>query len=83
MNLTNVGGAINLQATLSASSAGTGDTNPHHPITCTGELEVDIEAGEFRCPHIGVPLSEERTVYCLQHTIALLLIERAVAIFQA
>lgn len=75
------GGSINLQATLSASSAGTeqGRYDPHHPITCAGELELDFEAGEFRCPHAGVPVNEERTTYCLQHSIALLIIELAVA----
>lgn len=74
----NVGGAINLQATLSASSAGAGSWEPHHPITCTGELEFDTEAGEFRCPHLGVPIGEERTVYALQHSMAILIIELAV-----
>lgn len=79
----NVGGQINLQATLSASSAGVSDVNPHHPITCTSQLEIDIEAGEFRCEHVGVPLREERTVYALQHSVAILLIEEAVKRFQA
>lgn len=75
------GGAVNLQATLSASSAGTesADVRPHHPITCTEELALDIGAGEFRCPHCAVKVDEERTVYCVQHSIALLLIELAVA----
>jgi hypothetical protein len=81
-SLAHVAGQINLQATLSASSAGSGnDVTPHHPITCTGELEVDLEAGEFRCPHAGVPLADERAVYCLQHSVAILLIEMAVRRF--
>ena len=72
-------GGINLQATLSASSAGTDEAvQPHHPITCTTELEVDFEAGEFRCQHAGVPLTDVRTQYCVDHSIALLLIELAV-----
>jgi hypothetical protein len=75
----NAGGAINLQATLSASSAGAGvDCRPHHPITCTGELAFH-EDGRFACEHGAVPPGDERTVYCLQHSIALLLIEVAVA----
>lgn len=75
-------GGINLQATLSASSAMGGEVvNPHHPITCTSPLEVDFEAGEFRCQHAGVPLGELRTQYCVDHSIALLLIELAVAEF--
>lgn len=78
-------GGINLQATLSASSACSSDELikgiPHHPITCTTELEVDFEAGEFRCQHAGVPLGELRTQYCVDHSIALLLIELAVKKF--
>ena len=82
MYLNNVNGAINLQATLSASSAITeSSVAPHHPITCTGDLEVDFEAGEFRCPHAGVPLTDQRTGYCIDHSIALLIIECAVAKF--
>ncbi|HET7110219.1 MAG TPA: hypothetical protein VFI41_05065 [Gemmatimonadales bacterium] len=83
MNLTNVNGAINLQATLSASSAGSegAPIAPHHPITRAGELEWDFEAGEFRCPHAGVPVNEQRTSHCLDHSIALLLIEEAVKAF--
>lgn len=83
--LRHVGGAINLQATLSASSAGSPDdmVAPHHPITCVGELEYDVEAEEFRCPHAGVPTSNDRTVYCVQHSIAILLIEEAVRKFMA
>lgn len=79
--LHHVGGVINLQATLSASSAGTDGIMiaPHHPITCAGDLEYDLEGGEFRCPHAGVPIHEERTVHCLQHSVALLIIELAVA----
>ena len=77
-HLVNVGGAINLQATLSASSAvSEAPVQPHHPITCTGALEIDFEAGEFRCPHAGVPLHDERTGYCIDHSIALLIIEEA------
>jgi predicted RNA-binding Zn-ribbon protein involved in translation (DUF1610 family) len=78
MYLANVAGAINLQATLSASSAGLEVVQPHHPITCSGELEYDFEAGEFRCPHAGVPMSDVRTRHCLDHSVALLIIELAV-----
>lgn len=66
--------AIDLQGTLAASSAGAGEVEPHHPICCPDDLELDEE---FRCPHAAVPLTEERTVYCLQHTVAILLIELA------
>lgn len=76
--VTSGAGSINLQSTLSASSAGTEAVNPHHPITCADALEYDLDGGEFRCPHVSVALTEERTVRCVQHSIALLLIELAV-----
>jgi hypothetical protein len=77
------GGCINLQATLSASSAGreSAEVSPHHPICCTGELELDLEDRAFRCQHAVVPLAEQRTVMCLQHSVAILIIEEAVARF--
>lgn len=74
----NTGNTVNLQATLSASSAA-GQTpiqGKHHPITCTDELEYD-EAG-LRCPHAEVPADDQRTLDCVDHSIAILLIELAV-----
>ena len=70
-------GGINLQATLSASSATStpeGAPSPHHPITCTGKLTFD-EDGTFGCEHAVVPAGDLRTQYCIDHSIALLLIE--------
>jgi hypothetical protein len=70
-------GGINLQATLSASSAmstADGAPLPHHPITCTGPLNFD-EDGTFSCDHTAVPPGDVRTQYCIDHSIALLLIE--------
>ena len=70
-------GAVNLQATLAASSA-TGTWEPfilpHHPITCTGSLTYDDD-GSFSCEHSSVPPGDLRTQYCVDHSIALLLIE--------
>lgn len=81
-SLTHVEGKLNLQATLSASSALTAESpQPHHPITCTSNLEMDFEAGEFRCDHAGVPLTDLRTRYCVDHSVAILLIEEAVRKF--
>lgn len=74
------GGTINLQATLSASSAdpsGSGPV-PHHPITCKGQLAYD-ENGSLRCEHAATPPDDPRTRRCLDHTIALLIIELACA----
>jgi len=70
-------GGINLQATLSASSAMStpeGAPLPHHPITCTGVLHFE-EDGTFGCDHVVVPPGDVRTQYCIDHSIALLLIE--------
>ena len=70
-------GGINLQATLSASSALStpdGSPMPHHPITCTCSLIFE-EVGSFGCEHAEVPPGDIRTQYCIDHSIALLLIE--------
>jgi hypothetical protein len=70
-------GGINLQATLSASSAMSppeGAIIPHHPITCTSDLRFDDD-GTFGCAHTEVPPGDLRTQFCIDHSIALLLIE--------
>lgn len=70
-------GSVNLQATLSASSAMSppeGLGIPHHPITCGSELSYHDD-GHFACEHAAVPPGDLRTQYCLDHSIALLLIE--------
>jgi hypothetical protein len=70
---------INLQATLSASSAITDiEVQPHHPITCTGRLWFH-EDGSLECEHARTAPGDRRTAYCIDHSIALLLIEVAVA----
>lgn len=69
--------SVNLQATLSASSAtGTVVTpvDPHHPITCGSELRLDDD-GTFSCRHSEVPAGDTRTQLCIDHSVALLLIE--------
>jgi hypothetical protein len=70
-------GSVNLQATLSASSAtGTVVTpvDPHHPITCGSELRL-ADDGTFSCRHSEVPAGDTRTQLCIDHSVALLLIE--------
>lgn len=70
-------GTLNLQATLSASSAtGPWETFvvPHHPITCGGDLRYDDD-GCFHCEHATAPADDVRTQFCLDHSVALLLIE--------
>ena len=71
------GGDLNLQATLSLSSATGADDNPvrpHHPITCASPLRYEDD-GTFACGHATVPPDDARTQSCLDHTIALLLLE--------
>lgn len=70
---------VNLQATLSSASAGSNEATavkPHHPITCSSELRFEPD-GNFECDHASVPGGEQRTRSCVNHSLALLLIELA------
>jgi hypothetical protein len=69
---------VDLQATLATATWGPCEVGPHHPITCHDELAIDDEF--FSCPHASVPVDEPRTVACIHHSIALLLIELAMQI---
>jgi hypothetical protein len=66
---------VDLQRTLAASTYCAETVAPHHPINCNDELRYD-DTG-FSCPHATVPPHEPRTVQCVQHSIALLIIELA------
>ena len=70
---------MNLQATLSSCSA-TGDeeatVRPHHPITCTSDLRLEPDGSLF-CDHAEAPADDQRTRSCLNHSLALLLMELA------
>lgn len=74
-------GTINLQSTLSASSANSPfpTVSPHHPITCVTELWFE-EDNTFRCEHASAPSDDVRTQFCVDHSVALLLIELARAL---
>ncbi len=68
---------VNLQATLAASSAGSGVQQtvfPHHPITCASDLRLDVDGG-FACAHAAAPPGDQRTQACIDDSVALLLIE--------
>jgi hypothetical protein len=71
---------MNLQATLSSASATTNDqtpvARPHHPITCSSHLRLEPD-GSFMCDHASVPADDQRTRFCVNHSLALLLIELA------
>jgi hypothetical protein len=69
------GGGLKLQATLSSSSSGTGETlSPHHPITCNGHLRLESD-GALSCDHSMAPPGDIRTQFCIDHSISLLLME--------
>ena len=69
------GGGLKLQATLSSSSSGTGESlTPHHPITCNGDLTFELD-GRLRCAHSEAPPGDIRTQFCIDHSISLLLME--------
>jgi len=72
-------GTLNLQATLAASSAGPTITGGHHPICCSSRLWLH-EDGRFECEHGDVPGGDERTRHCIDHSVALLLIECAMEV---
>lgn len=77
MTIASLNAGHNLQATLSATSAvplSEGGTIPHHPITCTSTLRYHDD-GTFACEHATVSPDDVRTQFCLDHSIALLLIE--------
>jgi hypothetical protein len=70
---------VNLQATISAATAGQPDYEavlPHHPITCTAGLFFD-EEGELYCDHAKAPKGDKRTQSGLNHSMAILLLELA------
>lgn len=68
--------SINLQATLAASSHGhKAHYIPHHPITCGTDLRL-YEDGGLSCEHLTV-VDDPRTRECIDHSIAILLIELA------
>ena len=72
-------GTLDLQATLSSVTAG-GDqidmVHPHHPITCCGRLRYETD-GTLACEHTAAPLDDLRTMHCLNHSVAMLLMELA------
>jgi len=82
----NLGGAYygeqghsTLQALLASGTAGApmlGVVSPHHPITCSGRLRYE-PGGMFSCEHAEVPADDARTQFCLDTSMAYLLIELA------
>jgi len=66
--------SFNLQSTLAASSALTSQIMGHHPISCKDDLWFHDD-GTLACPHAQVEADDSRTQFCLDHSIAILLIE--------
>jgi hypothetical protein len=70
---------VNLQSTLAAANPPTDPPpKPHHPISCHDELLWLAEDGTLGCPHARVPAGDRRTQGCVDHSIAILLLELAV-----
>ena len=70
---------MNLQSTLSSCSATADEAaviRPHHPITCISELRLEPD-GSLLCDHAAAPADDQRTRSCLNHSLALLLLELA------
>lgn len=75
MATTVAGSSINLQLTLATANATTPTSGrPHHPIACASVLHLD-EDGTFGCEHAEVPAGDQRTQGCIDHSIAILLLE--------
>lgn len=68
--------SINLQATLSAASAGGEPCFPHHPVTCSGALSIHGD-GALECEHARTEARDIRTQACVDSSIAILLFELA------
>lgn len=73
-------GHVNLQSALSFSSAAHAEdlVKPHHPITCRTNLRLEPD-GALCCDHAAAPPDDHRTQHCIDHSIALLLVELGAA----
>lgn len=67
---------VNLQATVASVTTSDQMYHPHHPITCTTKLRLEDD-GSLACEHTSVPPADKRTQACLNHSIAILLMELA------
>lgn len=76
-SLDQIGESVLLQRTIAAATSGVGELPngvAHHPITCADKLELK-EDGTLTCIHGEVPPNDVRTLACLIHSLAILLIE--------
>ena len=68
---------MDLQGILSSSSAfleSASGVQPHHPVTCAGDLRY-FPDGSLACDHATAPPEDLRTQLCLHYSVSLLLIE--------
>ena len=73
-------GTPQLQSTISASTSDNDNSvYPHHPITCPSKLYYE-EDGTFSCEHATAPPDNPRSKQCVNHSIALLIIELGMAL---
>lgn len=69
-----------LQSTISSATSGVGELPPgvhHHPISCATTTLRYEEDESFSCEHFEVPPGDHRTKASVNHSIALLIIEKA------
>jgi hypothetical protein len=67
---------IDLQATLATGSATSELMRPHHPILCRSTLSL-ADDGALSCGHATAGPGDRRTQACIDHSVALLIIELA------
>lgn len=75
------GYSIDLQAVLNAHTAGPEippPVLPHHPLGCTGGISLH-EDGHMECPHSTTWPHDLRARDAINHSIAILIIEEAIA----
>lgn len=69
---------MNLQALLATASHGPVAHHPHHPVTCSVNEPLSLtDDGALHCPHTSTPPNDHRTRECINHSVALLIIELA------
>lgn len=63
-----------LQTTLAGANPPSDTSCGHHPISCKSNITLEPD-GSMTCEHLRVPADDLRTQGCLDHSIAILLIE--------
>lgn len=70
-------GVMDLQGVLAASNPPGEISAQHHPISCRSDTLWLAEDGSMGCEHGSVSPESRRTRGCIDHSIAILIIEEA------